>query len=132
MQVRTVQQVLPPGVAHAREADLCAGMGRVGGDGAQGFGRGTAQAVAGRRLVLEGDDGGLVRHGEDDMGVWGVEAAVAEQRRPALTVRATAGDDARTARHIAGMHAVWGERFRICMSSVMRWRSGVIDGSCSG
>ena len=69
MQVRVMEQVLAPGVQHAEEADLRAQMGRVGGDPAQRLGRGMEQDVVDCRLVLEGDDRDLVRHGEDDVEV---------------------------------------------------------------
>ena len=55
MNVRVVQQVLPPGVQHAEEADLRAQMLRIGGDGAQRLRRRPEQDVVDHGLVLERD-----------------------------------------------------------------------------
>src|SRR3954468_1035703 len=73
MQVGVVQQVLTPGVQYAEEADLGAEVGGVGGDPAQGLGRSMEQDVVDHRLVLEGDNGDLVRYREDDVEVRDVE-----------------------------------------------------------
>ena len=73
MQMRVVHQVLPPGVEHGQEADLGAEVGRIGGDGAQRLRDGPEQNVVDHGLVLEGDGGDLLRHGEHDMEVWRVE-----------------------------------------------------------
>ena len=51
-----------PGVQHGEEADLRAQMLRVGGDGAQRLRRRPEQDVVDHGLVLERDDGDLVRH----------------------------------------------------------------------
>ena len=82
MQVGVVQQGLTPGVQHAEEADLGAEVGRVGGDPAQGLGRGMEQDVVDHRLVLEGDDGDLVRHREDDVEVGSIEQLRLAVRQP--------------------------------------------------
>ena len=57
MHVRVVQQVLPPGVQHAQEADLRAEMLWVGGDLAQRLRRRPEQDVVDHGLVLERDGG---------------------------------------------------------------------------
>ena len=57
MNVRMVQQVLSPGVQHAEEADLCAQMLRIGGDGAQRLRRRPEQDIVDHGLVLERDVG---------------------------------------------------------------------------
>jgi len=37
MQMRMIEQLLPPGVQHGEETDLCTEVLRIGGDGVQGF-----------------------------------------------------------------------------------------------
>ena len=56
MQMRVMQQVLPPGVQHAQEADLRAQMLWIGGDVAQRLRRRPEQDVVDHGLVLERDD----------------------------------------------------------------------------
>ena len=56
VKMRVVQQVLPPGVQHAEEADLRTQMLRIGGDGAQRLRRRPEQDVVDHGLVLERDD----------------------------------------------------------------------------
>ncbi len=73
MHVRVVQQVLPPGVQHAQEADLRAQMLWVGGDGAQRLRRRPEQDVVDHGLVLERDGRDRFRHGEHDVEVGHVE-----------------------------------------------------------
>ena len=68
-----VQQVLAPGVQHGEEADLGAQVLGVGGDRAQGLGRRAEQDAVDDLLVLVGDGGDFLRHGEDDVEVLGVE-----------------------------------------------------------
>ena len=41
----------------------------IGGDRAQGFGRGVEQDVVDGLLVVKGDGGDFLRHGEDNMKV---------------------------------------------------------------
>jgi hypothetical protein len=73
MQVGMMKQRLPPSVENSEKAELCAEMLRIGGDGAQGFGDGVEQDVVDRSLVVMGDGGDLLRHGEDDVEVWHCE-----------------------------------------------------------
>ena len=82
MQVGMVRQVLSPGVQHAQEADFGAEMDGIGGDGAKRLGRGAKQDIVDRRLVLEGDDGDLVGHRENDVEVLGVEQFCLAVRQP--------------------------------------------------
>ena len=65
--------VLSPGVEHGEEADLGAQVLGIGGDGAQGLGRGPEQNAVDHLLVLVSDGGDLFRHGEHDVEVLGVE-----------------------------------------------------------
>jgi hypothetical protein len=58
-------------------------MGRVRRDPAQGLGRGPEQDIVDQWLVLEGDDGDLVRHGEDDVEVGHLEQFRLPVREPA-------------------------------------------------
>ena len=55
------------------EAYLRAEMRRVGGDGTEGFGGRAEQDVIDFGLVLVGDAGDLLRYGEDDVEIFGVE-----------------------------------------------------------
>ena len=68
-----VHQVLSPGVPHGEEADLRAQVLGLRGDRAQRFGCRPEQDVVDDHLVLEGDDGDLVGHGENNMEVRHVE-----------------------------------------------------------
>ena len=69
MQVWMVQQGLAPSVKDGEEAELGAKMFGISGDCAQGFGSGVELDVVDRSLVVKGDGGDLLRHGEDDMEV---------------------------------------------------------------
>ena len=60
-------QVLPPSVEHGQKADFGAQVLRIGGDAAQGGGRGPKQDAVDDFLVLKGDGSDLVRNGEDDV-----------------------------------------------------------------
>ena len=73
MNVWMMQQVLPPGVQHAQEADLRTEMLWVGGDGAQRLRGRPEQDVVDLGLVLERDGGDLVRHREHHVEVGHVE-----------------------------------------------------------
>ena len=73
MNVRVVQQILPPGVQHTKKADLRAQMLGVGGDGAQRLRRCPEQDIVDHGLVLERDGGDQIRHGEHDVEVGHVE-----------------------------------------------------------
>jgi hypothetical protein len=65
-----MEQCLAPSVEDREEAELCAEMLGIGGDRLQGFGGGVEQDVVERCLVVMGDGGDLLRHGEDDVEVW--------------------------------------------------------------
>jgi len=82
VQMRVVHQVLSPGVQHGQEADLRAQMLGVGGDAAQCLRRRPEQDVVDHDLVLEGDDGDLVRHGEHDVEVRHVQQFCLTVREP--------------------------------------------------
>lgn len=58
-----------PSVEHGSDADTGTEALRIGGDGQHGLRRRAEQQVVERGLVVEGDDGDLGRHGEDDMEV---------------------------------------------------------------
>ena len=73
MNVRVVHQVLSPGVQHAQKADLRAQVLRIGGDRAQRLRHRPEQDVVDHGLVLERDDGDLVRHREHHVEVRHVE-----------------------------------------------------------
>jgi hypothetical protein len=60
-------------VEDPKKADLCAQVCGVGGDRAQNFGSRAEHDVIDFRLVLVGDAGDLLRHGEDNMKIFGVE-----------------------------------------------------------
>ena len=64
-----MEQRLPLSVEDGEEADLCAEVLGIGGDRAQGFGGGVEQDVVDRSLVVKGDGGDLLRHGEDDVAI---------------------------------------------------------------
>jgi len=73
MHVWVVLKVLPPGVQHAQEADLCAQMLWLGGDLMQRLRRRLEQNVIDHGLVLERDGGDLVRDREHHVEVGYVE-----------------------------------------------------------
>ena len=64
-----MEQGLTPSMKNGEEAELRTEMFGIGGDRAQGFGRGVEQDVVDRSLVVKGDGGDPLRHGEDDMKV---------------------------------------------------------------
>ena len=69
MHVRMMMQVLAPGMQNAEKADLGAEVFGVAGDGEQRFRSGAEQGGIHDGLVLIGDGGGLLRHGEHNMKV---------------------------------------------------------------
>src|ERR1035437_3332354 len=73
MQMRVMQQGGSPGVQYGEETNLRAQMFGIGGNGAQGFGRGLEENVIDHLLVLVSDRGNLVRHREDDVVILAVE-----------------------------------------------------------
>jgi hypothetical protein len=70
VQMRMMQKILSPGMQNGEEANACAQMFRVAGNGEQGFGSGVEQDVVNRLLVAEGDPGDLVRHRENHVEVF--------------------------------------------------------------
>ena len=62
-----INQGLPPTVEYGKEADLSSQVFGIGGDGGQGFGRGTKQNVVDDLFVLVSDGSDLFGDGEDDM-----------------------------------------------------------------
>jgi hypothetical protein len=73
MQMWMITKSLAPGVKHRKEADLGAQVLGVSRDGAQGLGRSPEQNVIDDLLVLQGNGGDGLRHGEDDMKILSVE-----------------------------------------------------------
>ena len=67
MDMRVKMQVLPPGMQHRDEADLGIQMSGIGGQRAQRLGDGAKQGRIDRLLILEGNLGDRLRHGEDDV-----------------------------------------------------------------
>src|ERR1019366_7792946 len=57
MQVRVMQEILPPGVQNAEEADGGAEMFGIGGDPQQGIRTGLEQPTVDLLLVLQGEGG---------------------------------------------------------------------------
>jgi hypothetical protein len=70
VQVRVVQQVLPPGMEHGEKADAGAQMLGVACDGEQRFGGGAEQNVVNHLFVEKGDFRDLRGHGKDDVKVF--------------------------------------------------------------
>jgi hypothetical protein len=68
-----MNEILPPGVEHGKEADLGPQMLGICGDGGQRFGDRAEQDAIDDLLVLKGYFGDLLRHGEDDVKIWRVE-----------------------------------------------------------
>jgi hypothetical protein len=60
-------------VQHGQKADLRTQMLGVGGNPGQRLGDRPKQNIVDHDLVLERDDGDLVRHGEDDVEIWRIE-----------------------------------------------------------
>jgi hypothetical protein len=83
--MRMVQQVLPPGVQHSQEADLRPQMLRISGDGAQRLRGRPEQDVVDHGLVLEGDGGDRLGHGEHHVEVGHVEQFGLTVRKPLRT-----------------------------------------------
>ena len=69
MDMRVVDQVLPPGVQHRGHANRGPEMLGIGGDGLHRLGRRSEQDVVDDRLVLQRDAGDRRRHREYDMEV---------------------------------------------------------------
>ena len=67
--MRVLKQGLAPSMKNGEEAEFRAEMFGIGGDRAQGFGRGVEQDVVDRSLVVKGESGDLLRQREDDMEV---------------------------------------------------------------
>jgi hypothetical protein len=76
MEMRVMQQGGSPGMKYGEEANLGTQMFGVGGNGAQGFGRGLEEDVINHLLGPVSDRGNLVRHREDDVVVLAVEKSV--------------------------------------------------------
>jgi len=93
--VRVLKKSLAPGVQHCEESDLRAEMLRVSRDGAQRLSASPEQNVVDDLLVLQGDGGDGLRHGEDHVKILGVEklgSTVFQPLRPSqrLALRAVA------------------------------------------
>ena len=93
VDVRMVGQRRAPDVQHGGEADACAQMLRIGGDGGQRLGGGPEQEVVDGGLVLERDRADRRRQGEDDVVVgnrqeFGLAVFEPLPRRRGLTLRA--------------------------------------------
>ena len=69
VQVRVMEQRLPPSVEDREEAELGAEMLGISSDRPQSFGSGVKQDVVDRSLVVMGDGADLLRHSEDDVEV---------------------------------------------------------------
>jgi hypothetical protein len=67
MEMGVVLQILSPAMEHGQKADLGTQMLRIGGDAAQGGGRGAKQDAVDDFLVLQGNGGDRVGNREDDM-----------------------------------------------------------------
>src|SRR5580704_6434472 len=66
-------QILSPTMEHGKEADLSSQMLGVGRDGLQGIGGGLEEDAIDNLLVLVGDGGDLLWHGEHNMKILDVE-----------------------------------------------------------
>src|SRR5262249_10869531 len=73
MQVGMMEQVLAPSVEHGEKADLSTQVLGISGDGAQSLRRSPEQNAIELSLILIGDCGNLVRYGEDQVEVLGVQ-----------------------------------------------------------
>ena len=62
-------EFLIPGVKHTERADLGAEMFGISGNFHQGFGTTAEQETVDNGLILQGQWGQLVGHGEDDVGI---------------------------------------------------------------
>ena len=82
MQMRMKKQVLSPTVKYSEKADLGTQMLGIGGDGRQGFGRGSKQNAVNEIFVLVSDGSDLLRDREDDAQIFcgGGQAAMAKQQ----------------------------------------------------
>jgi hypothetical protein len=67
MQMRMIEQLLPPGVQHGEEADLGTEVLGIGGDRTQGLRGRAEQDVVDGCLVVIGDRRDRLRHGEHDV-----------------------------------------------------------------
>src|SRR5258707_3566341 len=65
--MRMVRQRRAPAMEHGGDADACAEMARVGGDGEHRLRRCPEQQVVNLRLVVQGDVGKFGGNAEDDM-----------------------------------------------------------------
>ncbi len=65
MQVRVVEQVLPPGMEHGEEPDLGAQVLGIGGDGAKSLSRRTKEKIVNLAFVLESDGRDGLGQGKD-------------------------------------------------------------------
>ena len=68
-----VEQILAPGVKNGKETDLGAEMFGIGSNGAKRFGCGAEENAVYGSLVLQRDVGNLLRHGKDDVKIFGIE-----------------------------------------------------------
>jgi hypothetical protein len=69
MDMRVMEEVLPPGVQHRGHADRGPEMLGIGGDCLHSLGRRPKQDIVDDRLVLQRDAGDRGRHGEHDVEV---------------------------------------------------------------
>jgi hypothetical protein len=76
VQMRVMEQILPPGMKNGEEADAGAQMRRVAGNGEQRFGGRMEQDVVNRLLVVEGDLGDLLGDRENDVEILTLIAAI--------------------------------------------------------
>ncbi len=67
MQVRMMDQALPPGVEYGEETDLGPQMLGIGGNGAEGFGRRSEEKIVEFTLVLESDGRNGLRDSKDQV-----------------------------------------------------------------
>ena len=65
--MRVLLKILPPGMKHTEEADLCAKMLRIGGNFQQSSGTGAEQEVVDDFLVLQGQPRQLMGDRKDDV-----------------------------------------------------------------
>ncbi len=73
MNMRMVEQVLPPGVEYGEESDFGTQVLGIGGDGAQRLGCGTEKDAVEDPFVVEGDGGDLFGQRENNMEIGGVQ-----------------------------------------------------------
>ena len=80
MDMRMMGQRRTPGVQHGGEADACAEMLRVGGDGGERLGGGPEQEVVEGGLVLERDRADRGRQGARPLSRTALISAAADAR----------------------------------------------------